>query len=143
MKRRGVLYEKEYAHELMGIAEEDLKAAFILWKAGVKRKENVFLLAQQALKKALKAVLCFQGEPVPLLHEIGVLVDRLPESLSPPFSNEFNSLTEYATIRRYLEGREMRDDETVGAALESIQRALEWCQSTLGSGSTGLVDHVE
>ena len=126
--RRGVVYEKSYALELSRIASEDLQAAQVLLDAGVKRKENIFLLAQQALEKALKALLCACELPVPHLHEISLLVDRLPDEVQPPFQNEFNSLTEYATIRRYLEGREHLDEKVIQTALLAISDAVAWCQ---------------
>ncbi len=127
MTSKGVMYEKSYSRELMRIALEDLEAAKVLFRAKVRRTENVFLLAQQALEKALNALLCSRGLPVPHLHEIGILIDRIPDDLNPPFGNEFNSLTEYATIRRYLEGRECPDQETINEALKSIEAAVVWC----------------
>jgi hypothetical protein len=38
---------------------------------------------------------------------------------------------EYATIRSYLEGREVQNDEVVGAALKSIEEAVLWCKSKI------------
>jgi HEPN domain-containing protein len=125
--KKGVVYEKPYALELIRIACADFEAAEVLFAARVKRQENIFLMAQQALEKALKAVLCALGLPVPHLYEISLLLDRLPEEIDPPFGNQFNSLTEYATIRRYLEGKETHENEVTEAALKEIKNAVEWC----------------
>ena len=133
MVRKGIIYEKSYAEELLRIAKADFEAAQVLYEARVKRKENIFLLAQQALEKALKAVLCAMNLPVPHVHEISLLVDRIPEELNPPFSTEFNSLTEFATIRRYLEGKEIQDEELTLDVLNQIEQALAWCSRTVSA----------
>jgi|GEM_PF-4425948 len=52
-------FTKSYAHELLRIAKQDLDSAQFLSKQKSLRVENVFLLAQQALEKSLKAVLCW------------------------------------------------------------------------------------
>lgn len=126
---REQMFAKEYAKELLAIAFEDLKAAEALGKIAGLRVENTFLLGQQALEKGLKAVLCWAGKPVPFVHEIGILVAKLENiGQEPPFGYDLNSLSEFATIRRYLEGKETYSLAEIQEVLRQIRVALEWCR---------------
>lgn len=127
------VFAKEYAKELLSIAQQDLQSAIALAAAQGIRIENVFLLAQQALEKALKAVLCWNKQPVPFVHEIGILVAKLENiEKPPPFGYDLNSLSEYATIRRYLEGKETFSEDEVQEILSQITDAVNWCQKQIG-----------
>jgi len=44
-------------------------------------------LVQQAIEKALKAYLVWTGKPVPMVHSLGLLVDRIPNAASIPYSD--------------------------------------------------------
>lgn len=125
-------FDKSYAYELIKIAIQDLESAeFLSNQVGV-RVENVFLLAQQALEKSLKATLCWRDQPIPFLHDIGVLVAKLEGlGLSPPFGYDLNGLSEFATIRRYLEGKENWSQSEVASILNQVRNACIWCQSQL------------
>ena len=121
-------YERSYAAELMRIAWGDFSGARDLFAAKTKRAENIYLLAQQALEKGLKAVLCSNGHPVPFVHDIGIVVAMLQGAqVPPPFGFDLNDLTQYATIRRYLEGKEEYDEEEIVAVLSAVEEALNWC----------------
>src|SRR5436853_533508 len=96
-------FKPEYAAQLLKIAEGDLDAAKVLLKGSAKRKENIFYMAEQAIEKALKAVICHSGEDVPLTHSLSALLLSLPDNSSPPFGEEIDELTEFATVRRYEE----------------------------------------
>lgn len=52
----------------------------------------------------MKAVLCALSLPVPMVHELGVLVGKIPASTNLEFGYELASLSEFAFIRRYQEG---------------------------------------
>ena len=70
-----------------------------------------------------------------MVHDLGVLVAKLPDTLEPEFGYELSGLDEYATVRRYEEGRyELRDDE-----LEEIralsERVLSWARSVVDRDS--------
>lgn len=126
-------FPRKYSVELLRIATADHESAYYLL-TGVRssynvRPENAAYFCQQAIAKALKAVLCAQGEPVPMVHDLGVLVAKIPDTLEPAFGYELSGLDEYATVRRYEEGRyKLRDDE-----LEEIralsERVLSWARS--------------
>ena len=125
-------FEKIYAHELMLIAEQDLESARALASVQGGRPENIFLLAQQGLEKALKALLCWREQPIPFVHDIGVLVAKLEaQGLDIPFGYELNGLSEFATIRRYTEGKEQWTTEDIDAVLTEVGKAIVWCQTQL------------
>jgi HEPN domain-containing protein len=124
-------FDKKYALELMRIAEQDLESAKALALTAAKRKENVFLLAQQALEKGLKAVICWRGKELPFVHDIGILVTVLSDGAKVPFGYSLNDLSEFAAIRRYLEGFEQYSTEEVEGVLNAVSEALTWCQGQL------------
>jgi HEPN domain-containing protein len=136
MSKSGI-FSKEYAHELMSIAYQDLASAdFLAQQQGV-RVENVFLLAQQSLEKALKAVLCWHNQPIPFIHEIGILVTKLEAvNVFAPFGYDLNSLSEFATIRRYLEGKESWDHSEILGILEQVRAAVQWSRDQLQINTT-------
>ncbi len=136
MVPRDARYQREYAHELLAIAEADLESAFLLATVERKRWENVYLLAQQSLEKALKAVLCWHSELVPLVHDIGILVTKIAVFAKPPFGYNLNNLSEYATIRRYLESKEEYTSHEVVEILKQVKKAVEWCKQQLASAAT-------
>ena len=124
-------FNKQYAHELMSIAHADLESACDLHRVETRRKENIYLLAQQALEKALKAVLCWFEKPIPFIHDISALVALVGTIEAPPFGYDLNDLTEFAAIRRYLEGYEEYSADEVAAVLHAVKEALFWCQSKI------------
>ena len=85
-KNQERLFPHAYATELLHIARGDHDSASFLLSGlateGV-RPENVAYLFQQAIEKALKAALCAIGRPVPLVHDLGVLVAKIPDTLDP------------------------------------------------------------
>ncbi len=101
-------FPRSYSRELLRIAVGDHDSAAYLVRGvgdGAGRAENAAYLFQQSIEKALKAALCAVGRPVPLVHDLGVLVAKLPGSVDPDFGYELAGLDEYATVRRYEEGR--------------------------------------
>ncbi len=123
-------FSREYAFELLVIAKQDLESAEFLAQHPGARVENIFLLAQQSLEKALKAVICWEDQPIPFLHDIGVLVAKI-EALGkvPPFGFDLNGLSEFATIRRYLEGKETWSTDEIRGVLSEVMKAYQWCYS--------------
>ena len=126
-------FDKKYAHELLLIAKQDLDSAKTLGKQLTGRVENVFLLAQQGLEKALKALLCWNDQPIPFIHDIGVLVAKLEAlGLNAPFGYDLNGLSEFATIRRYTEGKESWTAAEIEALLNQVNAAITWCGQQIG-----------
>jgi HEPN domain-containing protein len=125
------IFPVEYAPELLRIAEGDLGSArLLLAQFGMlkSRAENIFFLAQQSIEKSLKAVLCLHHLPVPLVHELGILVAKLPAESSPVVGYEISKLSEFASIRRYEEGiLELTSDEATDV-VEIANRVLKWAR---------------
>ena len=131
------LYKKEYARELLAIAKEDLESAQLLAQAttttAMGRKENVIFLVQQAIEKAIKATLCWLGKPVPLVHDLGVLIAKLPDNLSPPEGYGLSHLNEYATVRRYEKSGFELTSKDISVTLDIGVRVIAWAQKVLAS----------
>ena len=126
------MFPKEYAAELLRIAQGDLKTAqFLLdgMKSGLIRDENLFLMAHQSIEKALKAVICAYGQPVPLVHDLGVLVAKIPLQSEPAFGYELTQLSEFATRRRYEEGRMVLTLEEAVDVLKTSADLVRWAEA--------------
>jgi len=121
-------FKKEYAFELLKIAEGDLETTEVLLSASIGRKENVCFNAQQAIEKSLKAVLCYLELPVPFTHNLDILIDRLPLALKNNNLDNINELTEYATIRRNEEGTFVLDADDLKKAYELAEFTVKWAQ---------------
>ena len=124
------VFPRAYAIELLRIARGDHDSASFL-RSGLAshgvRPETVAYLFQQAIEKALKAALCGLGRPVPLVHDLGVLVAKIPDTLDPDFGYELSGLDEYATIRRYEEGHIVLSADELQDIATLSDRVLRWC----------------
>src|SRR5262245_47097049 len=98
-------FRKGYAPELLRIAQGDLDSAKGLSKVKMGRRENVLFHVEQAIEKGLKAVLCHKESPVPLVHDLGVILARFPHGLEVPEADKMLDLSQFAAIRRYEEGK--------------------------------------
>lgn len=90
--------------------------------------EGLCFHAQQAVEKALKAVLIAKGVPPTKTHNIRTLLDLLPPDVVPPEEVEDAAgLTDYAVISRYPGDFESIDEkeykETVQLAETVVFRA--------------------
>lgn len=99
-------YKKEYALELLTIAEGDLESARGLAQIRRGRQENIIYTAQQSIEKSLKAVLVFYERPIVHTHDLDVLVTALSEYGTPPEAHRLGAFSQYATVRRYEQGYE-------------------------------------
>ena len=126
-------FTKAYARELLKVAEGDLRTAEVLMKHPGGRPENLFFHIQQAVEKAIKAALCHRGLPVPLTHDLGALMAMLPEGVPlPPNSKALLPLTEFASIRRYEEGKYEYTPEETASAYRCGEGALDWARRLVG-----------
>lgn len=124
-------FEPQYAYTLLDIAEGDFRTAEFTaegFAAGRIRPENVFFLYQQAMEKALKAVLCHLTRPVPLVHDLGVLLAKLPDDVQPEAGYEITQFNDFAGIRRYEEGSIVYEPDDLDDAHKLAQRILTWAQ---------------
>lgn len=105
--------------------------------ARVKRSDEVLLEglcfhAQQAVEKALKAVLIAKGVPPPRTHNIRTLLDILPpDVILPPQIEDAASLTDYAVISRYPGDFESIDEQEHKQAVQLAESVLLWAEGTI------------
>ncbi len=93
-------------------------------------RETLCFHAQQAVEKAIKAVLVLHNVPFPKTHNIGVLLDLLPpESPRDAALDEVAMLTEYAVSARYPGEAEDVTEEELSAAVSTAERVLNWASS--------------
>ncbi|PWU17893.1 MAG: hypothetical protein C5B49_08085 [Bdellovibrio sp.] len=127
------LFKKEYAKELLKIAEGDLDSAMELSKAKSGRRENIIFLAQQSVEKSTKAVLVHLQIAFPLVHDLGILVALLPDERMPPEGFALSELNPFASVRLYEEGQLPLTQEEVKAVLDVSQRIVVWAKSLIFS----------
>jgi HEPN domain-containing protein len=128
-------FQPAYAVELLRIAQADHASGRFL-RSGVAsaavRPENAAFHFQQAIEKSLKAVLCHRGQAIPLVHDVGILLARLPDDLEPDFGYELADFDEYAGIRRYEEGHIRLDESDLEAMDAMCEKVLFWARGVCG-----------
>jgi HEPN domain-containing protein len=121
----------DLARELLSLAEDDRAAAAALLEVGAVSDAIVGFHAQQAVEKALKAVLASRAADFPFTHNIGLLMQlcddagvELPASLG-----DADLLTPYGVALRYG----ARSAGTLGreAALDLATEAVTWAHGLL------------
>lgn len=125
-KKQEKIFKKEYSKELLNIAEGDLKTAIAIMKDPDARIENAFYMVQQCIEKSLKAILIQNGLPVPLVHDLGVLLGKLPDEIVPPFGYELTDLNQYASVRRYENGKFDLTKEEIELVIEKGKEFYRW-----------------
>lgn len=126
------LFPFSYHKDLLSIARGDLGSAKILFlhHSDDARNENVAYMAQQTMEKSLKAVLVYKKIAVPLVHDLGVLIAKLPDDLNPDFGYELSELTLYATIRRYEEGAYSPTKDELEEIIKLAEKVYDWSKAT-------------
>jgi HEPN domain-containing protein len=123
--------EPDLPGDLLALAREDLASAEALHAAEQVSDSPVGFHAQQAVEKALKAVIASRGQEFPFTHDLGVLMQlcedaglKLPADLS-----ESDRLNPYAAALRYGLG----DPGTVSPqdALAWASRAVAWADAEI------------
>ncbi len=124
------MFKQSYAAELLSIAEGDWKTARYLY-AGLKdhaiRNENYFFQVQQVLEKLMKAVLVSRKLPVPLVHDLGILLAKIPNEIEPT-----NKLSACASVWLYEEGSLAWEETEAEEAYVLAEQALQWARSLIG-----------
>lgn len=131
MSPKDRIYKKEYAKELLSVAENDILAAIALSQHSEVRGETVLLMVQQGIEKGLKSVLCYSGLPIPMTHDLYGIVQRLGTNYHPPYADQLEELTPYATIRRYEEGRFEITVEDIKHSVAMAESILKWCKQVI------------
>jgi HEPN domain-containing protein len=129
-------FRPAYAHELLSVAAGDLDSAQLLAVGQAKRKENILFHCQQVVEKALKAVLCARGIPVPLVHDLPIILDRFVDR-QVPFEEDVGDWGQFAAIRRYEEGVADLTEEEITGALKIAAAILSWAEVEVKTGVLG------
>lgn len=118
----------EEALRLMRIAQGDRDAFLVLKDSPHIRLPVACFHAQQAVEKALKAVLTVNGVPFRRIHELSELAQWLSDrGISLPVSlDQLDALNPYAVVFRYddTEIETLSRDE----ALDIVNGILEWAE---------------
>ncbi len=94
--------------------------------------ETLCFHAQQAAEKSIKAVLIHHEIELPKTHNIKVLIDLLPESISKPdYIKEAAVLTDYAVITRYPGEFEAVTYDEYSEALKIAEYIYKWAKEIL------------
>lgn len=88
--------------------------------------------AQQAVEKALKALLLGLDQDPPRLHDIEALIDLVRGNVDLPDDLvEATALTAYAVVNRYPPfARVLTRDDWIGA-VQTARRVVEWVEQRL------------
>jgi HEPN domain-containing protein len=128
--------QRDLAEELLALAVDDAVAAEALLDVGVVTDRIVGFHAQQAVEKALKAVLAIRGVEFPFTHSVGALAELSANAGTPlpPELSEVDRLTPFGVGLRY-------------GALDDLfpvarATALAWAEQTI-AWARSILDAVE
>ena len=127
----GQRYSEDHPMEWIGFARSDLELA-----RPQERNIHIELLcfhAQQAVEKALKAVMVDRMIDFPYTHDIGELLTILEENgieytVATP---EVNRLSRYATVTRYPGPSDPPTPTDHARALEVAEQVVEWAEGQI------------
>lgn len=131
VKVRNQKFKKEYSFKLFKIAKDDLYAAKFLSTAPACRPETVVYHIQQCVEKCIKSVLIYLGKPIVLTHDIDALITGLPEEIAAVLPQGSGELSQYATIRRYLDGDELIEEKDIKETLILGEFYISWAENIL------------
>lgn len=122
--------------DLLALAREDLVSAEALDREERVSDAPVGFHAQQAVEKALKAVIASRDEEFPFTHDIGLLMQLCQDTgfELPAALREADRLTPYAAAIRYGLG----DPRAVAASQDALRwaaLAVEWADTEIRSES--------
>jgi HEPN domain-containing protein len=117
--------ELEEAQRLLKAARSDLRAADALAPDAEQGNDVVGFHAQQAVEKAIKAVLAVSGVEIPFTHDLSFLVDLLREHQIevPEVVGDAEWLTPWAVVARYGAAELSLDREL---AVDVAREAARW-----------------
>jgi HEPN domain-containing protein len=105
VKPRTRKFKQEYAQKLLKIAKDDLFAAqFLFTEPTCCRPETIGYHVQQSAEKSLKSVMIHLKMEIPMIYDIDGLLRLLPSNLTQNFPEGAGELTQFATLKRYIDG---------------------------------------
>jgi HEPN domain-containing protein len=125
--------QRDLAEELLGLANDDLVAVRALLAADEVSDAIVGFHAQQAVEKALKAVLSLHAVEFPFTHDLEGLAELCAESGIPLLSqlDRVGDLTPYGVRFRYG-GLDKADLVEPKSALALAEGAVAWATAAVG-----------
>ena len=121
----------------MRFARSDLEVARGPMRAAM-LAETLCFHAEQAVEKALKAVLLRHGIEFPYTHNLKALVALLPSEIEAPAAlMAATDLSDYAVTSRYPGEYEPVTDEEHREAVRLAEAAVSWAEQVLASGRAG------
>jgi HEPN domain-containing protein len=129
----------EFARDLFQKAREDARAMLVLVQSAEPADWIVGFHAQQAVEKAIKAVLANRSVEYPMTHNLSVLLDQLADlSLPlPPDAGDIPALTPFGAVLRYTTAKTPAVPDS-GQATLLVERTLHWAASLLGLPPEGI-----
>jgi HEPN domain-containing protein len=123
--------QHDLARELLDLAQDDHVAAQALLDVAAVSDAIVGFHAQQAVEKALKAVLAARGVTFPFTHNIGLLMTLVEDAgiLAPPSLADADLLTPYGVALRY--GAKSPGTVDRHTALELTSAAVVWARGLI------------
>jgi HEPN domain-containing protein len=119
---------------MLTAARSDLRAARLLATDAQQSGDVIGFHAQQAVEKAIKAVLVRSGVPIPYAHDLGFLLEVLAEHAiaapSPVAGADW--LTPWAVAARYGASDAALDRN---AAVLVADAAVAWAGATINAGA--------
>ena len=92
--------------------------------------ETLCFHAQQAVEKAIKAVLIYKNCDIKRTHDIGLLLELLPKEIEKPeFASELPILNDYAVSARYPGAYEEVDANEYEYAIKLAKDTILWAES--------------
>jgi HEPN domain-containing protein len=127
--------QREFAALLLRKAEGDIEVVRALVDNVSITDDAIGFHAQQAIEKAMKAVLAIHGVKFPRTHDLGFLLEladrdgvRIPDVVV-----EARWLTPWSAEFRY-DDPPVPDELDRGASLRSAEQALTWARSAVADG---------
>lgn len=121
--------QHDLAELLLGLAADDQAAVRAMLDVPSVTDSIVGFHAQQAVEKALKAVLASRGVEFPFTHSLAALMDLCDSAGASVTSSLFDArrLTPHAARLRY--GLDATTDVTRAEAAEWAVEAIEWARA--------------
>lgn len=117
--------QRDLATNLLQVARDDRAAAATLLRAG-SAPLIVGFHCQQAVEKALKAVLAVQGVEFPYTHDLALLIQLCHDAgaVLPASLGNVDRLTPFAVQVRY--GTTQSPEVDLRTALSWVDQVMEW-----------------
>ena len=126
MKAKKLKFKIETARTMLKDARDDIYAAEVLATAPHSRPETIMYHVQQCIEKSIKAFTIHCNQAVFLTHDIDVLLSDLAEQEIAMLPHGVGELTQYATVRRYLDGDELIEKSDLLNAIKTGHVFIEW-----------------